>query len=103
MAPARAQRPGKGRSLNLAIPVCRILTDTTGMDTKLSLSEGREQRESQGLQDTGGHVRLGVCLASGESFSFVVRHVPPCWKSWLMRRVPYGSDLASASFWRESA
>jgi hypothetical protein len=43
-------------------------------------------------------VRMTIALTNGDEFSFLRDKKPPHWKSWLMQRVPYGTDFQGATY-----
>lgn len=43
---------------------------------------------------------LTLTLASGEQHSYQVTRLPKHWKSWLLRKLPYGTDTVGATFSR---
>jgi len=45
--------------------------------------------------------RLTVHLEDGSSATFVRPSMPPHWKSWIMRQLPYGTSFYGAMFTRE--
>jgi hypothetical protein len=46
---------------------------------------------------------LTITLADGTSHSETVAKMPRHWKSWLMHKLPYGTDFQGATFSRELA
>jgi hypothetical protein len=43
---------------------------------------------------------LSVTLVDGTKHTFKVATVPPAWKSWVMRQLPYGTSFQGATFTR---
>ena len=52
-------------------------------------------------QSTKGPWLLTIVLNTGESHSFTVTTLPRHYVSWLMRKVPYGTDISNARYARK--
>jgi hypothetical protein len=46
--------------------------------------------------------RLTITLASGQTHTEEVAKLPRFYKSWLMQRMPYGTDFYGATFARKA-
>lgn len=45
-------------------------------------------------------VRLSITLSDGTTESWTVAKTPRHWKSWVMQRMPYGTDFFGCTFSR---
>ena len=44
---------------------------------------------------TQGQITLAITLdRTGETWTFQVKRLPQHWKSWLLQKLPYGTDTA---------
>lgn len=57
--------------------------------------------DANATRKTQQRTALTITLRDGTAHTETVKKMPRFWKSWLMQRMPYGTDFYGATFTRE--